>query len=101
MSTWDQAQLRALAAADDLHISPYREDGRTYGTPTWIWSVVVGGDLYVRPYNGRSSRWYQAALSPLPNRPADAPHAHLRSVETHVTVKGASPWSTPASAPPA
>ncbi|MFE4968610.1 DUF2255 family protein [Streptomyces sp. NPDC056660] len=49
MSTWDQAQPRALAAADDLHISPYREDGRTYGTPTWIRSVVVAGDLYVRP----------------------------------------------------
>lgn len=63
MSTWDQAQLRSLAAADDLHISPYREDGRTYGTPTWIWSVVAGGDLYVRPYNGHNSRWYQAALS--------------------------------------
>lgn len=49
MSTWDQAQLRSFAAADDLHISQYREDGRTYGTPTWIWSVVAGGDLYVRP----------------------------------------------------
>ncbi|MGW1024241.1 DUF2255 family protein [Streptomyces sp. NPDC002577] len=63
MSTWDQAQLRGLAAADDLHISPYREDGRTYGTPTWIWSVVACGDLYVRPYNGRNSCWYRAALS--------------------------------------
>ncbi|WP_427918343.1 DUF2255 family protein [Streptomyces sp. cg40] len=63
MSTWDQAQLRAFAAADDLHISPYREDGRTYGTPTWIWSVVAGGDLYARPYNGPDSRWYQAASS--------------------------------------
>ncbi|MER5433665.1 DUF2255 family protein [Streptomyces sp. NPDC002588] len=63
MSTWDPAQLRSFAAADDLHISPYREDGRTYGTPTWIWSVVSGGDLYVRPYNGSNSRWYQAALS--------------------------------------
>ncbi|MFJ8495249.1 DUF2255 family protein [Streptomyces sp. NPDC094038] len=63
MSTWDHVRLRSLAAADDLHISPYREDGRTYGTPTWIWSVVVGGDLYVRPYNGRNSRWHRAALS--------------------------------------
>ena len=63
MTTWDAARLRALAAADDLHISPYREDGRTYGTPTWIWSVMVSGDLYVRPYNGHNSRWYRAALS--------------------------------------
>ena len=63
MTTWDAARLRSLAAADDLHISPYREDGRTYGTPTWIWSVMVSGDLYVRPYNGQDSRWYQAALA--------------------------------------
>ena len=34
----------------------------TYGTPTWIWSVAVDGTLYVRAYNGRSSRWYQAAI---------------------------------------
>jgi hypothetical protein len=34
----------------------------TYGTPTWIWSVVVDGALYVRAYNGRSSRWHQAAM---------------------------------------
>ena len=35
---------------------------RIYGTPTWIWSVVVEDTLYVRAYNGRQSRWYQAAL---------------------------------------
>ncbi|MFE7565633.1 DUF2255 family protein [Streptomyces sp. NPDC057539] len=63
MSTWDQAQLRSFAPADDLHISPFREDGVTPGTPTWIWSVVVGDDLYVRPYNGSGSRWYQAAMT--------------------------------------
>ena len=34
----------------------------TYGTPTWIWSVAVGDDLYVRAYYGPNSRWYQAAL---------------------------------------
>jgi hypothetical protein len=41
---------------------PFREDGKTYGTPTWIWSVVVDDALYVRAYNGRSSRWYKAAM---------------------------------------
>ena len=34
----------------------------TYGTPTWIWSVVLDGALYVRAYNGQRSRWYQAAI---------------------------------------
>jgi hypothetical protein len=62
MTTWRKDELQKIAEADDLHISPYRDDGVTYGTPTWIWSVAVGDDLYVRAYNGRSSRWYQATL---------------------------------------
>jgi hypothetical protein len=62
MTAWDQDELRAIARADDLHVAPFREDGKTYGTPTWIWSVAVDGELYVRAYNGRSSRWHQAAL---------------------------------------
>jgi hypothetical protein len=61
MATWPEDELRKIAEADDLHISPLREDGKTYGTPTWIWSVAVGDALYVRAYNGRNSRWYQAA----------------------------------------
>jgi hypothetical protein len=60
--TWSKDELHKITEADDLHISPFREDGATYGTPTWIWSVAVEGDLYVRPYNGRNSRWYQAAI---------------------------------------
>jgi hypothetical protein len=60
--TWVKDELHRIAKADDLHISPFREDGVTYGTPTWIWSVVVDGNLYVRAYNGQNSRWYQAAI---------------------------------------
>lgn len=62
MTTWLKDELRKIAEADDLHIAPFREDGRTYGTPTWIWSVAVGDALYVRAYNGRKSRWYQGAV---------------------------------------
>ncbi len=62
MTTWSKDELRKIAEADDLHISPLREDGLTYGTPTWIWSVAVDDALYVRGYNGQSSRWYQAAV---------------------------------------
>ncbi len=62
MNTWTKDELRRIAVADDLHISPFRDDGKTYGTPTWIWSVVVDDALYVRGYSGQSSRWYQAAL---------------------------------------
>ena len=60
---WSKDELRKIAATHDLHISPFRQDGKTYGTPTWIWSVVVDDALYVRAYNGRQSRWYQAAMA--------------------------------------
>jgi hypothetical protein len=62
MSTWNPDTIAALAATDDLHVSPFRADGTTYGTPTWIWSVVVDGGLYVRAYNGQRSRWYRSAV---------------------------------------
>jgi len=63
VNSWPYDELARIAEADDLHIAPFREDGTTYGTPTWIWSVAVDGDLYVRAYNGTSSRWYRAALA--------------------------------------
>lgn len=62
MSAWQKDELRRIAEADDLHIAPFREDGKTCGTPTWIWSVAVDDALYVRAYNGRQSRWHQAAM---------------------------------------
>ena len=62
MGTWSTSELRKIAEGDNLHIAPFREDGVTYGTPTWIWSVAVGDSLYVRAYNGTKSRWYHAAL---------------------------------------
>jgi hypothetical protein len=62
MTAWNADELRKIAETDDLHIAPLREDGATYGTPTWIWSVSVDDALYVRGYNGQKSRWYQAAV---------------------------------------
>jgi hypothetical protein len=62
VKAWSKDALQRIAEADDLHISPLREDGRTYGTPTWIWSVAVDDALYVRGYNGQKSRWYQSAV---------------------------------------
>jgi len=63
MSTWNKGRLESIASSDDLHIAPFREDSVTTGTPTWIWSVVVDGELYVRAYNGTGSRWYKAAVT--------------------------------------
>ena len=69
---WTKDDLRKIASTDDLHISPFRSDGKTYGTPTWIWSVVVDDALYARAYNGRESGWYQAALAQKAGRIAAA-----------------------------
>jgi hypothetical protein len=63
MGTWQREELDRIAATDALHIAPFRDDGKTYGTLTWIWSVVVDGALYVRAYNGTRSRWYRSAIS--------------------------------------
>ena len=62
MPAWPKEELMKIAEADDLHVAPFRDDGKTYGTLTWIWSVVVDDELYVRAYHGPSSRWYAAAL---------------------------------------
>ena len=62
MAACTKHELRKIAETDDLHIAPFRDDGVTCGTPTWIWSVAVGDALYVRAYNGTASPWYQAAL---------------------------------------
>ena len=55
-------EITQIAEKDDFHIAPFREDGQTYGTLTWIWVVTVEGNLYVRAYNGTNSRWYQSAI---------------------------------------
>ena len=61
-NAWPAAEIEAIGSTDDLHVAPFRADGKTYGTLTWIWSVVVDDALYVRAYNGQNSRWYKAAM---------------------------------------
>jgi hypothetical protein len=63
MGKWQQQELDLIAASDDLQIAPLRSDGKTYGTLTWIWSVVVDGELYVRAYNETNSRWHKGAIA--------------------------------------
>ena len=59
---WESEVLAKIDKADDLKIAPIRANGVT-GTPTWIWEVVVDGRLFVRPYNGKNSSWYQSAIA--------------------------------------
>jgi hypothetical protein len=62
LTDWPNDELKKIAQAGDLHVSPLRENTGPYGTPTWIWSVAVDDALYARAYNGQNSRWYQAAV---------------------------------------
>lgn len=61
-ANWTQEQIAAFSKADDMNISPFYSDGKTPGTPTWIWSVIADDNLYVRAYNGQDSRWYNSAI---------------------------------------
>lgn len=72
MNSWNEDDLRAIAESHDLHISPFREDGTTYGTPTLVWPLVVDGEIYVRAANGQQSSWYVAALSQKAGRSVSA-----------------------------
>ena len=63
MTAWTTDQLTKIEENDDLFVSPFREDGTTYGTPTQTWALVVDGNVYVRAANGQKSRWYQAAIT--------------------------------------
>jgi hypothetical protein len=60
---WTAAELKTFTNADDMKVSPFYSDGKTYGTPTWLWSVVVEDGLYIRAWNGQQSRWYQSAMT--------------------------------------
>ena len=63
MTTWTAEQLKKIEENADLFVSPFREDGTTYGTPTQTWALVVDGNVYVRAANGQESSWYQAAIT--------------------------------------
>lgn len=75
MTNWARAVER-IAVRDDLHIAPFRADGSTYGTPTWIWSVVVDGRLFVRAWNGQRSAWYRSAMAQRAGRILAAGETH-------------------------
>lgn len=77
MSRWNAEAIAAIASTDDLHIAPYRADGVTMGTLTWIWSVVVDGRLFVRAWNGTSGKWYRSAIAQGAGRITAAGTEHL------------------------
>lgn len=77
MSAWDTTTLSRIATTDDLHIAPYRADGETVGTLTWIWSVVVDDRLFVRAWNGTRGKWYRSAIAQRGGKITAAGDEHL------------------------
>jgi len=63
MPSWTATELDVINRTADLYVSPFREDGMTYGTSTQTWALVVDGQVYVRAATGPTSSWYQAAIS--------------------------------------
>jgi hypothetical protein len=64
VSAWAVEDLASIASTDDFHVAPYLEDGATPGTMIWVWSVLVGDDVYVRSATPES-RWFAAAIREL------------------------------------
>jgi hypothetical protein len=78
MSTWDPADLRAIANAREIHIATVRPDGSTR-TPLPIWVVRVGDELFVRSYHGPEGSWFRQV--------AAHPYARLRAAGREILVR--------------
>jgi hypothetical protein len=59
MATWTNAELRTVAAAEELELASVRPDD-TLGKPVTIWVVRVENDLYVRSWKGDAGVWFRA-----------------------------------------
>ncbi|GAA1363662.1 DUF2255 family protein [Catellatospora chokoriensis] len=58
-TTWTPEELDRIGAADELDVAARRRDG-SLRTPTTIWVVRTGDDLYIRSYRGPEGGWYRA-----------------------------------------
>jgi hypothetical protein len=58
MNGWMSEELAKIDTTDELDVRSLRSDG-TLRSPTTIWVVRHGEDLYVRPVNGRTSGWFR------------------------------------------
>jgi hypothetical protein len=71
MSSWPKDELSKIAETDDLHISPFRDDGVTYGTPT-----------STPPTDCRFQNYYSAQCfsNICRNHPGNSAHCVLRGI---------------------
>jgi hypothetical protein len=73
MATWSKDELHKIAEADDLPIAPFRENGVTYGTPTWIWSVAgrslcAPGTTWSSVMRAAAKNWTASRATPAATR---------------------------------
>ncbi len=61
-AAWDPKILSALAGAVEVDVTPIQTDGTRRASRT-VWSIGVGGELYVRSWKGRGAVWFQDALA--------------------------------------
>jgi hypothetical protein len=53
--------LALFDRAREVEVETRSEKGATHRVPIWI--VVDGGEVFVRTYRGKSSRWYRELLA--------------------------------------
>ena len=58
MTAWTSDELDRIGQAEELRISPRRQDG-SLAPPRTIWVVRRGDDLFIRSVNGRTSAWFR------------------------------------------
>lgn len=59
--TFEEGDLTAIAAADEVRIETHAADGTVHRTIIWI--VEHDGQLYVRSVNGPDARWFREATA--------------------------------------
>lgn len=60
---WSNEQLTLFKSVPTLTMEPYNPDFKTFEEVSPIWEVVVAGRVYSRGWNGKKTKWYQAAVN--------------------------------------
>jgi hypothetical protein len=56
---WTDEELAAIAGANELTVTPLRNDG-TMQSPRVVWVVRREDDVYIRSVNGEDGAWFRS-----------------------------------------
>ena len=59
--TFPKNTLELFDRSQEVDIETRSPKGRTHAVPIWV--VVDGGDVFIRTYRGKTSRWYRELLA--------------------------------------